>query len=167
MDSYLERLQQELENAMAGATPADLAKAPAGKWSPAQILEHLFLTYRGTNKGIRKCLETGAPLATSGSVKQRVQGFVVLDLGYFPYGRKSPERVIPRGMPGEEVSLAILPEIQQMQSVLADCERRFGTRTKVLDHLILGPLTAAQWRKFHWMHGRHHARQIRQRLGRA
>jgi hypothetical protein len=30
----------------------------------------------------------------------------------------------------------------------------------VLDHLILGPLTAAQWRKFHWIHGRHHVKQI-------
>jgi len=167
MDSYLERLQQELENAMAGAIPADLGKGPAGKWSPAQILEHLLLTYRGTNKGIRKCLETGAPLATRATLKQRLQGFVVLDLGYLPEGRKSPERLIPRGIPCEEVSRAILSEIQQMQSGLADCERRFGARTKVLDHLFLGPLTAAQWRKFHWMHGRHHARQIRQRLGRA
>jgi hypothetical protein len=26
----------------------------------------------------------------------------------------------------------------------------------------LGPLTGAQWRKFHLVHGRHHARQIRQ-----
>lgn len=167
MDSYLERLQEELKNAIAGATPADLRKAPEGKWSSGQILEHLFLTYRGTNKGIKKCLETGAPLATRASLKQRVQGFVVLNLGYFPEGRKSPERVIPRGMPCEEVSLAILPEIQQMQSVLADCERRFGRHTEVLDHLILGPLTPAQWRKFHWVHGLHHARQIRQRLGTA
>jgi uncharacterized protein DUF1569 len=167
MDSYLEQLQKELEDAMAGATPADLAKGPAGKWSSGQILEHLYLTYRGTNKGIQKCLETAAPLATRATFKQRVQGFVVLDLGYFPNGRKSPERVIPRGMLAEEVSRAIVPEIQQMQSRLADCERRFGARTKVLDHMILGPLTAAQWRKFHLMHGRHHARQIRQRLGRA
>jgi hypothetical protein len=33
-----------------------------------------------------------------------------------------------------------------------------------MDHLILGPLTAGQWRKFHWVHGQHHARQIRERL---
>jgi Protein of unknown function (DUF1569) len=167
MDAYLERLQKELEDAMAGATLADLGKGPAGKWNSAQILEHLFLTYKGTNKGIAKCLETGAPLATRATLKQRVQCFVVLDLGYFPSGRKSPERVNPQGMPCEEVSRSILPEIRQMESGLADCERRFGARTKVLDHLILGPLTAAQWRKFHLTHGRHHARQIRQRLGRA
>lgn len=167
MDAYLERLQQELESAMAGATTEDLMKSPAGKWNSGQILEHLYLTYKGTNKGIAKCLESGAPLVTRATLKQRVQGFVVLDLGYLPDGLKAPERVIPRGMPCEEVSRAILPEIRQMQSGLADCEHRFGARTKVLDHLILGPLTAAQWRKFHLVHGRHHARQIRQRLGKA
>jgi hypothetical protein len=26
-------------------------------------------------------------------------------------------------------------------------------------------LTADQWRRFHWIHGRHHARQIRERVG--
>jgi hypothetical protein len=28
-------------------------------------------------------------------------------------------------------------------------------------------LTAGEWRKFHWVHGRHHARQIRERIGTA
>jgi hypothetical protein len=167
MDSYLERLQKELEDTMAGATPADLAKSPAGKWNSGQILEHLYLTYKGTNQGIAKCLATGAPLASCATLKQRLQGFVVLDLAYFPGGRESPDRVIPRGLPCEEVSRALLPEIQQMKSGLADCESRFGPRTRVFDHPVLGPLTSTQWRKFHLVHGRHHARQIRQQLGKA
>jgi len=25
---------------------------------------------------------------------------------------------------------------------------------------VLGALTGEQWRKFHWLHGRHHVRQI-------
>jgi hypothetical protein len=167
MDAYLERLQKELEDAMDGATLDELGKGPAGKWSSAQILEHLFLTYKGTNKGIAKCLETGAPLATRATPKQRALRFMVLDLGYFPKGRKSPNLAIPRGLPCEEVSRAILPEIRQMEAGLADCEHRFGTRTKVFDHPMLGPLTCTEWRKLHLMHGQHHARQIRQRLGRA
>jgi len=28
---------------------------------------------------------------------------------------------------------------------------------------VLGPLTASQWRKFHWIHGRHHVKQISER----
>ena len=167
MDSYLERLQKELENAMAGATPADLAKGPAGKWSPAQILEHLFLTYKGTNQGIARCLEKGTPLVTRATLTHRVGTVLVVNFGYLPSGRKAPERTVPRGMSADEVVNAIFPEIRLMDSGFAELETKFGTKTKVLDHLILGPLTAAQWRKFHLVHGRHHARQIRHRMGRA
>ena len=98
MDSYLERLQKELENAMAGATPADLAKGPAGKWSPAQILEHLFLTYKGTNHGVARCLEKGTPLVTRATLTHRVGTVLVVNIGYLPSGRKAPEPTIPRGM---------------------------------------------------------------------
>jgi hypothetical protein len=47
-----------------------------------------------------------------------------------------------------------------MDEVIGQCEARFGKRTRVLDHPVLGPLTARQWRKFHWVHGRHHVKQI-------
>ncbi|MFY9560540.1 MAG: DinB family protein [Terriglobales bacterium] len=165
MDSYLERLQRELEDAMAGTTPASLGNGPAGKWTPAQVLEHLFLTYQNTNKGLAKCLENGIPLATRANLKHRVGTFLVVNIGYLPGGAKAPERATPRGMSAEEVQRAILPEIQQMDAGLTKCEHQFGAQAKVLDHPILGPFSVAQWRKFHWVHGRHHARQIRERLG--
>ena len=167
MNSYLERLRQELEDAIGGASPSALAQAPAGKWSAAQILEHLFLTYKNTNRGMAKCLETGAPLATRATLKQRLATLIVVNLGYVPAGRKAPERATPRGMSAEDVQQAIAPELQKMGSGLDDCERRFGARTKIMDHPFLGPLTAKEWRKFHWVHGRHHARQIRERIGKS
>ena len=167
MDSYLERLQGELESAIAGATAAGLGRAPAGKWNAGQILEHLFLTYKNTNKGIGKCLEKGAPQATGATFRHRIGTLLVVRLGYLPGGRKAPERVTPRGMGAEEVLQVIFPEIQRMESGLRECENTFGAKTKIMDHPFLGALTAAEWRKFHWVHGRHHARQIRQRLGKA
>jgi len=165
MDCSLELLQQELEEAIAGASPGALAQAPAGKWNAAQILEHLFLTYKTTNRGMAKCLEQSAPLATRASLKHRVATLLVVKLGYLPGGRKAPERATPRGMPPEEVLRAIAPELQKMGLDLEECERRFGPRTKIMDHPFLGPLTAGEWRKFHCVHGRHHARQIRERIG--
>jgi len=163
MDSHLERLQQELEKALAAATPAAMSTAPSGKWTPVQILEHLYLTYEGTNRGLSKCLETGAPLATRATFKNRLQTFAVVTLQYFPSGRKSPERATPRGMPSDELLRVIFPEIRQMGSSLAECQRRFGARTKILDHPILGPLTSREWSKFHLVHGLHHVRQLRER----
>jgi hypothetical protein len=158
-------LQRELEDAIANASANASAQAPAGKWSAAQILEHLFLTYQNTNRGIDKCLKQGAPLATRARLKQRAAALLVVNLGYMPEGRKAPERVTPRGMPLEEVQRAIVPELRRMGSGLDDCERRFGVRTKIMDHPFLGPLTAGEWRKFHCVHGCHHARQIRERMG--
>ena len=164
MNSYLERLRQELEDATAGASTSDLARAPAGKWNAGQILEHLFLTYKNTNRGLAKCLEQGTPLATRVTLKHRMATLMVVNLGYVPAGRKAPERATPRGMPLAEVQQAIAPELQKMGSVLDDLERRFGAGTKILDHPFLGPLTAGEWSRFHWVHGRHHARQIRERI---
>jgi len=164
MDSYLERLRQELEAAIAGASPSALAQAPAGKWNAAQILEHLFLTYKNSNRGMAKCLEQSAPLATRATLQQRMAALLVVKIGYLPGGRQAPERATPRGTPLEEVLRDIAPELQKMASDLNECERRFGNRTKIMDHPFLGPLTADEWRKFHWVHGRHHARQIRERI---
>ena len=167
MNSYLERLRQEIEEAIAGAGPDVLAQAPTEKWSGAQIMEHLFLTYKGTNRGLAKCMEGGAPLATGATLRDRIATLMVVKLGYLPNGRKSPERAEPRGMPPEEVRQAFSTELEQMAAALDDCEKRFGAQTKILDHPSVGPLTADEWRKFHWVHGRHHARQIRARIGKS
>jgi hypothetical protein len=163
MPSHLKQLQSELAGALAGASDHALTQAPQGKWSSAQILEHLFLSYRGTNLGLGKCLQKGAPLATNATFKNRIGKLLVVNLGYMPKGRVAPERAIPKGMAPEEVRANIFVEIEKMESGFAECERRFGAAA-IMDHPFLGPLTASQWRKFHLVHGRHHARQIRERM---
>ena len=167
MTCPLERLRRELEDAIAGVSDRALAQAPPGKWNSGQILEHLFLTYKNSNRGLGKCLEKGAPLATRRTLKHRLSTLLVVNVGYMPKGRKAPERALPRGIAPGELRSNIFVEIQKMESGFADCERRFGAGTKIMDHPFLGPLTAAEWRKFHWVHGRHHARQIRERIGKA
>ena len=58
MNSYLERLRVELEDAASGASADALVQAPAGKWNATQILEHIFLTYKVTNRGLGKMYGT-------------------------------------------------------------------------------------------------------------
>jgi hypothetical protein len=160
MDSYLQRLQDAIDSATHGMDTAALTRHPEGKWSAAQVLEHLYLTYAGSARGFERCLQEGRPLARTATLKDRVSTLVVTSLGYLPEGRKAPERTTPRGMPAEEVVKAIGEKLAAMDELITQCETRFGRSTRILDHPVLGPLTAHQWRKFHLVHAQHHVKQI-------
>ena len=165
MDSYLKRLQDALDFATRGMDTAALTRHPEGKWNAAQVLEHLYLTYAGSVKGFERCLQEGRPLARTPTWKERVAAFAVTGLGYFPEGRQAPERAVPRGMAAEEVVRTIKEKLAAMDAIITQCEARFGRSTRILDHPLLGPLTARQWRKFHWSHAQHHMKQIRKLRG--
>ena len=98
--------------------------------------------------------------AGAGTSRDRVRTIVVVGLGHMPKGRQSPKHALPRGMTPEQVTREIGPRISAMDEAIAQCESRFGEQNRLLDHPILGPLTGRQWRKFHWVHGRHHIKQI-------
>jgi len=161
MDFYLQRLQSAIASATEGLDARSLLVHREGKWSVAEILEHLYLTYTGTIKGFERCLESGKPLARIPTTQDRIRTLVVVGIGHMPEGRRAPKNAMPRGIPPEQVLAEVAAKISEMDAIIQRAEETFGVRTRVLDHPILGPLRAQQWRKFHWLHGRHHVRQIR------
>jgi hypothetical protein len=161
LDPHLNQLHQEITSVVAGLSAEQMNWHPSGKWCAAEVLEHLYLTYTGTVKGFERATQAGKPLATSATWKQRGRTLVVVGFGFFPTGRKSPAVATPRGLPTEKVLDEIGPMIIRMDDIIRECEGKFGARTKLLDHPILGPLTASEWRKFHLVHGLHHGKQIR------
>jgi hypothetical protein len=163
MNSHLEQLQQALAAAIADMTEAEMNWHPPEKWSTAEILEHLYLTYTGTVKGLERVIQQGKPPGGVPTLAQRGRSLLVLRLGYLPRGRTAPSNTRPRGLPAETVRSGIISKISELDEIIASCERRWGFRGNLLDHPILGPLSAEQWRKFHLIHGLHHIRQI-QRL---
>jgi hypothetical protein len=46
-----------------------------------------------------------------------------------------------------------------MDKTLDEAESLFGKR-RATTHPILGPLSIAEWRRFHLSHGHHHVKQI-------
>ena len=160
MDSYLQRLQDALAAATRDMNGEDLRRHPEGKWCAGEIVEHLFLTYTRTAKGLERCLSAGKPLVSRPTWKQRVAKLIVVGFGYMPKGGSAPQSSVPRGMSPETVVAEVGPQIAAMDELTRRCEQQFGVGTKILDHPILGPLTGKQWRKFHWVHGRHHVDQI-------
>ena len=160
MDSRLEELKQAVESSVEGLSSEELSWHPADKWCATEVLEHLYLTYTGTIKGFTKVLEAGKPLVTRASMKQRVRTLVVLVFQHMPEGRQAPANTRPRGLPAEKVRSEVGAKIAEMDAIIAQCEVRFGRGIPLLDHPILGPLTAMQWRTFHLVHGRHHVKQL-------
>jgi hypothetical protein len=77
-----------------------------------------------------------------------------------PGGFRAPAIVQPAGLPAEKVRNEIGGKITAMDAIIAQCEVCFGRRVRLLDHPILGPLNARQWRKLHLVHGEHHLKQL-------
>ena len=160
MDSQLNDLKQSLASAVEGMSDEQTRWHREGKWCAAEILEHLYLTYTGTIRGFQKVLESGKPLASQSTLRHRMRKMVVIGFGHMPSGREAPPMARPKGLPADKVKSELEEKLAAMDAIIGECEARFGRSTKLLDHPILGPLTAAQWRKFHVVHGLHHCKQL-------
>jgi hypothetical protein len=162
MDPHLDELRRSLESAVEGMSSDQWTWHLPGKWCAAELLEHLYLTYTGTIKGFERVIAAGKPLGSRPSVRDRVKSFVVVGLGHMPSGVKAPAVTVPKGLPAAQVREEFGAKIVEMAGIITQCEARFGGRVHVLDHPILGPLTAPQWRKLHVVHGMHHHKQLLQ-----
>ena len=160
MDSRLEELKQSLKSAVEGMSSEQLSWHLPGKWCAAEVLEHLYLTYTGTIHGLERVMTKGQPLGSEASMAHRALTCVVVGLGHLPAGLKAPPIVQPKGLPVGKVRDEFGEKITAMDVIIGQCEGRFGDKVKLLDHPILGPLTAPQWRRLHVVHGQHHLKQL-------
>lgn len=152
-----------LDTATAGLDDAQGAIRVDGRWSIAEIVEHLDRTYTGTSKGLRRCLEAGSTRTTAPTVRGRLRRFLIVTVGWFPSGIEAPRHVVPSGtLPLSAVMASTRQHLVEMDEVLARAREQFG-RQAVLDHPILGPFTIADWARFHRVHTGHHCVQIRER----
>lgn len=152
---------------MLGDLPPGAAESSLpGRWSVAEIVEHLDLTYTKNAAGLRRRLAKPDASPHPRTFRQTVARFVVVGLGYFPSGRESPKSVLPEGRPFAEVRTKLEGHLIDLDQALHDAERAFGPARPILDHPVIGPFSVADWRRFHWIHTRHHLRQIERRMSR-
>ena len=163
MDSYLERALADLDAATRGLSDDAWQCAPAGHWHCAQIVEHLGKAYGGTAYILDKCVADGAPKGVPPSWRQRLSATIVVTLGYLPTGVKAPSMTVPDGLSGEEALALARRTLRELDAAAQRCADTFGANVRVANHPILGGFTVRQWRRFHWVHTRHHVRQIAQR----
>ncbi len=162
------RLAREAIEAAAADLGVDvLRRASAGRWSIAQILEHLTLAYTATAAGIDKALQSGELRVKAPVLTQTLGRVLVLDLGYFPKV-PAPEMTVPCGSIPEERSVTGSREgLTLLDATLTRAAERFGEDVPVCNHPYFGGLSVRQWRKLHWRHTIHHMKQVKQRTGRS
>ena len=149
-----------IEQAVAGMSTDQLAWCPEGKWSTANILEHLSITYGGTARAMKKVADKRASIATKPTAYQRLARFVVTGIGYLPGGRKAPQGTEPSGMKPDAVLSKIRANLAEMDAAMMAAAQHVPASQAIADHPILGPLTLRQWRRFHRVHTNHHMKQI-------
>jgi len=149
-----------------GRADSEWERGPAGKWTPAQIVEHLAL-------GLTLSAATFQSRRNHAPMKRRrrtpaeqVARLFIFGLRRFPPGRKAPERTTPPPQidrrAAEAHFLAAIEAWDQVDRALLP-ERRADLFVK---HPRMGDLTVEEWMRFHVIHARHHAKQIQQRVGR-
>ena len=152
---------ESIRRATAHLSAADLPRRRPGKWSIAQILEHLEKTYTSTAHILGRCADLGVAKGGVPTLKNRFQAWIVVGLGFFPTGVKTPDVAMPADAPEPGGLDRAIAALRAFDAAAWRSEDRLGARAKVANHPILGPFTVEQWRRFHLFHTRHHVKQIR------
>ena len=160
MHADLERCVRSLKHALATISPADADRSKDGKWSIAQVLEHLDLTYTKSTAGLARRIPKGPLPPRRRNAYQTVARFVVITVGHFPSGRRAPESVVPQGRAFADVAPGLEGHLIELDQKLSEAERIFGATLPILDHPVIGPFSVNDWRRFHWVHTRHHMKQL-------
>ena len=167
MHPVLEQLQRRFNTTVYGLTAAETqlrtGDDPA-RWSIQQIVEHLLMTYALSAEVFERRIARGTPTKAEPTFAEWMGQVLVLRLGRFPQGRKAPSVVMPGNSSeeprtGEELVRRTGEALLRFDELAANAEILFGGRRSI-KHQVLGPLSVADWRQFHLIHGKHHFKQI-------
>lgn len=146
-----------------GIAPEDWHRAPKGKWTVAQIVAHLAIGVDMSSSTLEKRREKFGMLRRS-NPGQSVLRHLLLTLGQFPPGRKAREATIPPEHPDPDlVSAQFRMGIERFTKMINEWPESRQLEVFV-KHPYLGDLNVPEWVRFHYVHARHHAKQIRDRL---
>jgi Protein of unknown function (DUF1569) len=166
MDPILQQLQNQIADSLQGLNSAQTQLPPhtsPEKWNIQQIVQHLCLTYAFTETAFDARLAKGTPTRTRPNLQQRFGQYFLTTLGIFPKGRIAPKQVTPpytaSPVCGNDLTHLVAHHLSRINDLFNEAERLFGPG-RCISHMILGPLSIHQWRRFHLVHGQHHIRQI-------
>ncbi|NIM49242.1 MAG: DUF1569 domain-containing protein [Gemmatimonadales bacterium] len=159
----LARLESLVLNPLRGLSDDEWHRAPKGKWTVAQIVEHLSISVdlvaglfekRANKKGMRR---RATPV-------QGLLRHLILGLETIPPGLRAPEAARPSEKPDPELMLAqFRMGVERLKAFVEQWPEERQLQVFVR-HPLLGDLNLPEWVRFHYLHNRHHARQMEDRL---
>jgi len=155
----LEALEPMIMTKLHGVSGDEWHDAPKGRWSLAQILHHVAVSTDTAVQSLERHKHE-EPRERRAKPGQHLARHVLLGVGRFPPGRKSPKVALPDERPDPELSKAQLRmAVQRLEALAAELPSERQERLFVM-HPVIGDLNFPEWVRFFYVHNRHHAHQI-------
>src|SRR5256885_9831460 len=137
---------------LAGGPDADWRRAPPGKWSPAQIVQHLAIGIDGSARTFESRRAHAPMRRRPRTVRERLGYLVILQLGWYPTGFQSPAAVRPAERPDRA---AVERQFREGLARFLALERELlpaRARDLFVKHPRLRDLTPPAWLPLHPAH---------------
>ena len=146
-----------------GLLESDWHRCVPGKWSIAQVLRHLSIGVDYSASTFeRRVAKTD--MQRRATPRQSILRHLILGLGKFPKGREAPGGSVPEDRPDFEAAAAqFRMGVARLEVLVQSWPADRQTGVFVL-HPVLGDLNLPEWIRFHYVHCRHHGRQIEARV---
>ena len=130
-----------------------------GRWSPAQITEHVALAYERTRELLTRPARGGVPPLLRPLIRY-FYARPILKTGRFPSKVKAPRQFRPSGAaePAEVLCARLEAAARGLEE---DFERQISAGKDALDHPIFGRVDLADALRFQAIHTAHHRQQLR------
>jgi hypothetical protein len=160
---HLARLEPMVLHPVRGIAGADWHRAPDGKWSIAQIMQHLAIGIDLVGEAFEG-LSGEAPMERQSKPYQSALRHLTLGIGKYPGTLKALPHAKPDAKPDPElVAAQFRMGVEQYRTLAAEwpTEKQL---TRFVSHPVLGELNFPEWVRFHYLHCRHHATEIDHRV---
>ncbi len=155
----LSRLEPIVFNSIHGIDSGDWRWAPEGKWSLAQIVEHLAITMDIVAEEFEQLAGEGG-MERNATPAQSVMRHTLLGAGEFPKGMRAPDVSRPSDDPDAELAAArFRMAVERTRQLVEQWPEKKQLET-FLNHPVIGDLNLPEWVRFHYVHCSLHARQI-------
>ncbi len=160
---HLNRLEPMVLHPVRGITGKEWHRAPNGKWSIAQIMQHLAI-------GIDLVGEAFDELSGADAMKRQAKPYqsalrhLTLGVGKYPGTLKALPHATPDAKPDPELVAAQFRMGVEQYKALASEWPTEKQLARFVPHPMLGDLNFPEWVRFHYLHCRHHASEIEQRV---